>query len=98
MGETAGIEEKEVYKFRLFVTGMSVKSVRAIENLNAICDTHLPGRFHIELIDVAANKALAVKHQIIAIPTLLKMSPDPIRIIIGDLSDTKKVLTILEIK
>lgn len=98
MGETAGIEEKDMHTFRLFVTGMSVKSVRAIENLNAICETYLPGRYRIELIDIVTDRALAVHHQIIAIPTLVKLSPQPVRTIVGDLSDTKKVLTILEIE
>jgi circadian clock protein KaiB len=77
---------------------MSVKSVRAVENLNAICETYLPGRFYIELIDIAANKELAATHQIIAIPTLIKTWPEPARMIVGDLSDLKKVLTILEIE
>ncbi len=77
---------------------MSVKSVRAVENLNAICEAHLSGRFHIELIDIAANKELAVQYQIVAIPTLIRISPQPIRTIVGDLSDTKKVLIILEIE
>lgn len=98
MGERAVIDEKETYSFKLFITGMSVKSVRAIENLNAICEVHLPGRFHIELIDIIANKELAVQYQIIAIPTLIKTFPEPVRTIVGDLSDTKKVLTILEIE
>lgn len=97
MQEETGIKEKEVYRFRLFVTGMSVKSVRAIENLNAVCETHLPDRFHIELIDIAVDKALAAKHGIVAIPTLVKMTPGAVRTIIGDLSDRKKLLTILEI-
>jgi circadian clock protein KaiB len=98
VAERAGTIEKEVYKFKLFVTGMSVKSVRAIENLNAICEAHLSGRFHIELIDIAANKEMAVQYQIVAIPTLKRISPEPVRTIVGDLSDTKKVLTILEIE
>lgn len=98
MGETAGIEEKDMYRFRLFITGMSVKSLRAVENLNTICETHLPGRYHIELIDLVADKSLAIQYQIIAIPTLVKLSPEPVRTIVGDLSDTKKVLTILEIE
>ncbi len=98
MGETAAIDEKDRYLFRLFVTGMSVKSLRAIENLNEICEAHLPGRYHIELIDIVSDKTLAIQHQIIAIPTLIKLSPEPLRTIVGDLSDRKKVLTILEIE
>lgn len=76
---------------------MSVKSVRAIKNLNAMCNTYLAGRFYIEVIDISTNKELAVQYQIIAIPTLIKTVPEPFRTVIGDLSDTRKLLTILEI-
>lgn len=76
---------------------MSVKSVRAIKNLNAMCNTYLAGRFNIEVIDISTNKELAAQYQIIAIPTLIKTVPEPFRTVIGDLSDTRKLLTILEI-
>ncbi len=90
--------EQPAYKFKLFVSGMSIKSVRAMENLNAICDAHLPDRFHIETIDIMLNKDAAVQYQIVAIPTLIKTEPAPVRTIVGDLSDTNKVITILEIE
>ncbi len=88
---------EEKYKFILFVSGMSVKSVRAVENLKLICDAHLQDRFDLEIIDITKNADLAVKYQIFAIPTLIKVSPAPLRTLVGDLSDTPKVLRILDI-
>jgi circadian clock protein KaiB len=84
-------------KFILFVAGMSVKSVNAIENLGKICEKYLPGNFELEIIDVNKHKQQAVAYQIIALPTLLKLDPQPKRIIVGDLSDTEKVLKILNL-
>jgi circadian clock protein KaiB len=99
VAETAKIPvEQPTYRFKLFVSGMSIKSVKAIENLKAICDAHLPGRFYIETIDISVNKEFAVQYQIVAIPTLIKTEPTPVRTIVGDLSDKNKVLTILEIE
>lgn len=98
MEKTSQIQEENViYKFKLFVSGMSIKSVKAIENLNAICETHLTDRFQIETIDITMNKEATIHYQIVAIPTLIKTGPEPMRTIVGDLSDTNKVLTILEI-
>ena len=88
---------KHTHKFILFVSGMSVKSVAAIENFGKICDEHLAGYFELEIIDVNKQKHQAVKYQIIALPTLIKLEPAPRRIIIGDMSDTDKVLKILNI-
>ena len=93
--DTAG--KKELYSFKLFISGMSVKSVRAIENLNCICDTYLTNRFKVDIIDITENQELAVQYQIFAIPTLIKTGPDPVRTLVGDLSDKEKVLKILEI-
>lgn len=76
---------------------MSVKSVHAIENLRNICDTHLKDNFELQIIDISRDKEQAVRHQIIGIPTLIKTAPDTPRIILGDLSDTQKVLQILDI-
>lgn len=90
-------EDDGRYKFLLFVSGMSVKSVHAIENLRAICDTYLKDNFELEIIDISRHKEQAVVHQIVAIPTLVKIQPLTRRIILGDLSDTKKVLTLLDI-
>jgi len=89
--------EKDKYSFLLFVSGMSVKSVHAIENLRKICDTYLNDNFDLQIIDISRDKEQAVRHQIIAIPTLVKTGPNTPRIILGDLSDTRKVLKILDI-
>jgi circadian clock protein KaiB len=89
--------QKDKYNFLLFVSGMSVKSVHAIENLRKICDTYLTDNFELQIIDISRDKEQAVRHQIIAIPTLIKTAPDTPRIILGDLSDTQKILKILDI-
>ena len=88
----------EKYKFLLFVSGMSVKSSYAIENIRKICDQYIPDNPEIEIVDISREQHLAVEYQIIAIPTLIRIQPKPIKIILGDLSDTKKVLSILEIE
>ena len=88
---------KEKYKFILFISGMSIKSVHAIENLLRICDTHFHDNFELQIIDINQQREEAVRYQIIGIPTLIKTYPEPVRIILGDLSDTKKVLRILDI-
>ena len=85
------------HKFKLFVSGMSVKSGHAIENLRKICDTYLKENYELEIVDISRDKEQAVIHQIVAIPTLLKINPEPKRIILGDLSDRDKVLRILNI-
>lgn len=85
------------HKFKLFVSGMSVKSGHAIENLRRICDTYLKGNYELEIVDISRDKEQAVIHQIVAIPTLLKINPEPKRIILGDLSDKDKVLRILNL-
>ncbi len=76
---------------------MSAKSSFAIENIKRICDKHLPQKYELEIIDIARDQKLAIEHQIIGIPTLMKIHPEPRRIILGDLSDTQKVLTILDL-
>lgn len=85
------------HKFLLFVSGMSVKSGLAIENLRKICEEHLAGKFSLEIIDISRHKEQAVRHQIIAIPTLIRLQPGPQKTILGDLSDTEKVLHILDL-
>ncbi len=85
------------HKFKLFVSGMSVKSGHAIENIRKICDTYLTDNYDLEIIDISRDKEQAVIHQIVAIPTLIKTEPAPRRIILGDLSDKQKVLYILNI-
>lgn len=93
---TSALPHKK-HKFLLFISGMSVKSMRAIENLQKVCDAHFKDDFDLEIIDITKDKAMAVTNQIIALPTLIKLQPDPKRIIVGDLSDTSKVLKILDV-
>ena len=87
----------EPTKLVLYVAGQTPKSLCAIENLERICAEHLPGRYRIEVIDLRKSPRLAREHNIIAIPTLVRELPTPIRKIIGDLSDSEKVLVHLKI-
>jgi circadian clock protein KaiB len=82
---------------RLYVAGQSARSLAAITNLRRICDTHMPGRCTIEVIDLVRNPELARDDQIVAIPTLVRKLPQPARRIIGDLSATEKVLVGLDL-
>ena len=85
------------YHLRLYVAGQSPKSVRAVENLRRVCEEHLAGRYTIELVDLMENPQLARADEIIAVPTLVRKLPEPIRRIIGDLSNTEKVLIGLQL-
>jgi circadian clock protein KaiB len=86
------------YVFKLFISGMSVKSVRALENLQQIITQHLSGQEHeLEIIDIGKNRTKAKEFEIFAIPTLIKLGPQPKRIILGDLSETEKVLKLLDL-
>ena len=82
----------EQYVLRLYVTGQTPRSMRAIENIRRICDEHLSGRCDLEVIDIYQRPSLAAGERIIAVPTLVKSLPAPIRRFVGDLSDTEKVL------
>ncbi|GAB3892638.1 circadian clock KaiB family protein [Larkinella knui] len=82
----------ELFELRLFVTGASINSTRAIENLKHICETYIPGKYSLEIIDVYQQRTLAESEQIIALPLLIKKMPLPQRRLIGDMSDTVKVL------
>ena len=90
--------ETELYDLRLYVAGQSPRSVRALENLRRVCDEHLAGRYRVEVIDLLENPALARGDEIIAVPTLVRKLPEPIRKIIGDLSDTYQVLVGLQLR
>jgi circadian clock protein KaiB len=85
------------YNLRLYVAGQTPKSVAAIANLKKICETHLPGRYNITIIDLMKDPALAQRDQIVAIPTLIRHLPEPLKRIIGDLSNAEKVLVGLDI-
>lgn len=88
----------EIYNLRLYVAGQTQKSIEAFENLKKIAEEHLKGRYKIEVIDLTKNPQLAKGDQIIALPTLVRKLPEPIRKIIGDLSDTERVLVGLDIR
>lgn len=87
----------ESWMMRLYVAGQSARSQAAITNLRHICDTYMPGRCRIEVVDLVRNPELAKADQIVAIPTLVRKLPVPVRRIIGDLSATDKVLLSLEL-
>jgi len=85
-------ESKEIYKLRLFVTGATPNSTRAIANLKEICEKYLKGNYELEIIDTYQKPLTAISEQIIALPLLIKKRPLPERRLIGDMSDTDKVL------
>jgi circadian clock protein KaiB len=92
--------KREPWRFvlRLFVTGMTPKSTRAIANLKIICEDYLEGRYELKVIDIYQQPKLAQEEQIIGTPTLIKQLPLPFRKLIGDMSDTEKVLVGIDLK
>lgn len=90
--------EDETWELRLYVAGQSAKSVTAYANLKKLCEEHLPGKYSIEIIDLLETPQLAKGDQIVAIPTLVRKLPEPIRKIIGDLSNTEKTLVGLQLR
>jgi circadian clock protein KaiB len=86
------------YELRLYVAGQTAKSRAAFANLKRICETHLAGQYSIEVIDLTKNPALAAGDQILAVPTLVRRLPEPIRKIIGDLSNEHRVLVGLDVQ
>lgn len=94
----AGAQSRQPeWVLRLYVAGQTPKSVRAFANLRAICEEHLEGRYKIEVIDLIESPQLAKGHQIIALPTLVRELPPPVKKIVGDLSDTERVLVGLDL-
>jgi circadian clock protein KaiB len=89
---------KEVWNLRLYVAGQTPKSITAFANLKKICEEHLAGNYRIEVIDLLKNPQLAKGDQIIAIPTLVRKLPEPLKKIIGDLANTERVLVGLDIR
>ena len=87
-----------LYTMRLYVTGATPRSSRAIANLRKLCDQYLAGRYKLEIVDVYQQPELAKEEQILAAPTLIKQLPLPLRRLVGDLSDGEKVLTGLNIR
>lgn len=92
------MSEQDGYNLRLYVAGQTPKSIAAIANLKKICDVHLAGRYEIEIVDLMKDPAQASRHQIVAIPTLIRQLPEPLKRIIGDLSNTERVLVGLDIQ
>lgn len=91
-------ESGEVWNLRLYVAGQTVKSLQAFANLKRICEEHLAGRYTIEVVDLVKQPQLAAGDQILALPTLVRKLPEPIRKIIGDLSNTERVLVGLDLR
>jgi circadian clock protein KaiB len=89
---------EEIWNLRLYVAGQTPKSITAFANLKKICEEHLAGKYRIEVIDLLENPKLAKGDQIIAIPTLVRRLPEPIKKIIGDLANTERVLVGLDIR
>jgi circadian clock protein KaiB len=89
---------EHLYELRLYIAGQTVKSVAALSNLKRYCEEHLKGQYSIEVIDLLQQPQLAEGDQILAVPTLVKKVPEPVRKIIGDLSNEEKVLVGLDIR
>jgi len=95
--ESDALSDQEIYILRLYVAGQTRKSLAAFANLKKICEEHLGGRYRIEIIDLVENPQLAKGDQILAVPTLVRKLPPPIKKIIGDLSNTERVLVGLDL-
>jgi circadian clock protein KaiB len=86
------------WELRLYTAGQTPKSLAAIKNLKRVCEEHFAGRYEIEIVDLLKNPRLAKDDQIVAIPTLVRKLPEPVRKIIGDLSDTERTLVGLQLR
>ena len=95
--ESPGVAQDR-YVLRLYVTGMTPRSTQAFAAIKALCEEHLQGRYDLEVIDIYQHPQLAKDEQIIAVPTLVKKLPEPLRRLIGDLSDTERVLLGLDLR
>ena len=88
----------EFFDLRLYIAGQTARSLAALANLQRICDEHLEGRYHLEVIDLVERPQLARGDQIFALPTLVRKLPEPIRKLVGDLSDTERALVGLDLR
>lgn len=86
------------WQLKLYVAGQTPRSMAALANLKKVCETHLAGRYQIEVVDLLVNPRLAAGDQILAVPTLVRRVPEPIRKIIGDLSNEERVLVGLDVR
>ena len=94
----AASPSEERYVLRLYVTGMTPRSTEAFAAIRALCEERLRGRYDLEVIDIYQHPQLAIDEQIVAVPTLVKKSPAPLRRLIGDLSNTERVLLGLDLR
>ena len=97
-GEEAFAPPQSTYVLRLYITGATFASLRAVANIKSICEEHLKGRYELQVIDLYQQPVLAKGEQIIAAPTLIKKLPLPLRRIIGDMSDTERVLVGMDLR
>ena len=95
---TSGAKAPMKWELRLYVAGQTAKSLQAFANLKRICEEHLAGEYRIEVVDLLKNPQLAKGDQILAVPTLVRKLPEPVRKIIGDLSNTERVLVGLDLQ
>ncbi|RBP46359.1 circadian clock protein KaiB [Roseimicrobium gellanilyticum] len=96
--KAAASEDHDSWKLRLYVAGQTPKSLTAFANLKRLCEEHLAGRYEIEVIDLVKKPQLAQNDQILAIPTLVRKLPEPIKRIIGDLSNLERVMVGMDLK
>jgi circadian clock protein KaiB len=89
---------KAEWDLRLYIAGATPRAVKALANLRKLCEEHLAGKYHIEIIDLLKSPQLAKGDQILAVPTLVRKLPEPVRKIIGDLSNTERVLVGLDLR
>ena len=97
-GMDVTVSREDTYRLRLYVAGQTPKSILALTNLKQICEQHLQGHYEIEIVDLLVNPQLARGDQILAVPTLVRRLPEPIKKIIGDLSNTERVLVGLDLR
>ena len=96
--DPAAMADSNIWELRLYVAGKTSRSVAALENLTKLCEEHLHGKYKIEVVDLLIHPKLAEGDQIIAIPTLVRKLPQPIRKVIGDLSNTERTLVGLQLR
>jgi circadian clock protein KaiB len=98
MGPAATVGANDYYVLRLYITGTTLQSTRAILNIRKICEEHLHGRYELEVVDISQHPTLAIGEQIVAAPTLIKKLPLPLRRFIGDMSQTERILLGLDLR
>ena len=98
LDELTGSRNVDEWNLRLYVAGKTSKSVAAFENLSRLCEEHLRGKYHIEVVDLLVHPQLAKGDQIVALPTLVRKLPEPIRKVIGDLSNMERTLIGLQLR